>query len=169
MMKDVKVSGCFFQHLHKLFGDIDAITYLKPLDFTNRQILTPICGYGKETFLHHWHISIGRCTCIYNGYMRQLRKCSHVVTGAAFLDHNKVQKIYLKPLRLVKIEWIPPLQYLSVPSVTTKYLRIDSTKYSCVQSDVQLISTSLVNKPWTYSFIVRSHEYVLTFSVKQLS
>ena len=41
----------FFQHLHKLFGDIDAITYLKPPDFTNRQILTPICGYGKETFL----------------------------------------------------------------------------------------------------------------------
>ena len=30
---------------------------------TNRQILTPICGYGKETF-DHWHISIGRCTCI---------------------------------------------------------------------------------------------------------
>ena len=37
----------FFQHLHKLFSDIDAITYLKPPDFTNRQILTPICGYGK--------------------------------------------------------------------------------------------------------------------------
>ena len=43
----------FFQHLHKSFGDIDAITYLKPPDFTNRQILTPICGYGKETFLRH--------------------------------------------------------------------------------------------------------------------
>ena len=44
MMKDVRVSGWFFQHLHKLFGDIDAITYLKPPDFTNRQILAPICG-----------------------------------------------------------------------------------------------------------------------------
>ena len=41
----------FFQRLHKLFGDIDAITYFKPPDFTNRQILTLICGYGKETFL----------------------------------------------------------------------------------------------------------------------
>ena len=41
----------FFQHLHKLFGNIDAITYFKPPDFTNRQILTPICGYGKGTFL----------------------------------------------------------------------------------------------------------------------
>ena len=63
-VKDVRVSGWFFQHLHKLIGDIDVITYLKPPDFTNRQILTLICGYGKETFLHHWHISIGRCTCI---------------------------------------------------------------------------------------------------------
>ena len=52
-MKDVRVSGYFFQHLYKLFGDIDAITYLKPPDFANRQILTPLCGYGKETFLHH--------------------------------------------------------------------------------------------------------------------
>ena len=41
----------FFQHLHKLLGNIDAITYFKPPDFTNRQILTLICGYGKETFL----------------------------------------------------------------------------------------------------------------------
>ena len=63
-VKNVRVSGWFFQHLHKLIGDIDVITYLKPPDFTNRQILTLICGYGKETFLHHWHISIGRCTCI---------------------------------------------------------------------------------------------------------
>ena len=54
----------FLQYLHKLFGDIDAITYLKPPDFTNRQILTPICGYGKEMSLHHWHIFIGRSTCI---------------------------------------------------------------------------------------------------------
>ena len=52
-VKDVRVSGWFFQHLHKLIGDIDVITYLKPPDFTNRQILTLICGYGKETFLHH--------------------------------------------------------------------------------------------------------------------
>ena len=54
----------FFQHLHKLFGDIDAITYLKPPDFTNRQILTPICGYGKETSpnlelpLTYFHLSL---------------------------------------------------------------------------------------------------------------
>ena len=41
----------FFQHLHKLFGDMDAVTYFQPPDFTNRQILTLICGYGKETFL----------------------------------------------------------------------------------------------------------------------
>ena len=71
----------FFQHKHKLFGNIHAITFFKPPDFTNRQILTPICGYGKETFLqissYHWRISIGRCTCI--SYMWQLRKCSHVV------------------------------------------------------------------------------------------
>ena len=52
MMKDVRVSRWFFfQRLHKLFGDIDAITYFKPPDFTNRQILTLIFGYGKETFL----------------------------------------------------------------------------------------------------------------------
>ena len=41
--------------------------------------------------------------------MRQLRKCSHVVT-AAFLNHNKVQKTDLKRLRLVKCEGSPPLQ-----------------------------------------------------------
>ena len=41
----------FFQKKIKLFGNIDAITYLKLPNFTNRQILTPICGYGKETFL----------------------------------------------------------------------------------------------------------------------
>ena len=41
----------FFHHLHKLFGNIDAITYFTPPDFTNRQILTPLCGYGKETLL----------------------------------------------------------------------------------------------------------------------
>ena len=40
----------FFQQLHKLFGNINAITYFKPPYFTNRQILTPICGYGKEPF-----------------------------------------------------------------------------------------------------------------------
>ena len=45
------VALVFFQHLHKLFGDMDAITYFKPPDFTNRQKLTLICGYGKETFL----------------------------------------------------------------------------------------------------------------------
>ena len=63
--------------------------------------------------------------------MRQLRKCSYVVT-ATFLDHDKVQKTDLKPLQPV---W----------SVSTKCLRIDSTKYSCVQFDVQF-STSVVNK-----------------------
>ena len=103
----------------------------------------------------------------YISYMRQLSKCSHVVT-AAFLDHEKVQKTDLKPLQLVKSEWSPPLQQLPVSSVSTKCLRIDSTKYSCVQFDVQF-STSVVNKLWNYSFIVGSHEYVLTFTVKQLS
>ena len=34
----------FFQHFYKLFGNIDAITNFKPPDFTNRQILTLICG-----------------------------------------------------------------------------------------------------------------------------
>ena len=64
--------------------------------------------------------------------MRQLRKCSHVVT-AAFLDHDKVQKTDLKALQLVKSEWSPPLQQLPLPSVGTKFSRMDSTKYSCVQ------------------------------------
>ena len=41
----------FFQHLHKSFGNIDATTFFKPPDLPNRQILKPICGYGKETFL----------------------------------------------------------------------------------------------------------------------
>ena len=101
--------GLVFSNIcKKLFGDIDAITYLKPPHFTNRQILTPICGYGKETFLHNWHISIGRCTCILS-YMLQHRKCSHVVT-AAFPDHNNVHKTDLKPLRLVKSEWSPLLK-----------------------------------------------------------
>ena len=76
--------------------------------------------------------------------MRQLRKCSYVVT-ATFLDHDKVQKTDLKPLQLVKSEWSPPLQQLPVSSVSTKCLRIDSTKYSCVQFDVQF-STFVVNK-----------------------
>ena len=66
---------------------------------------------------------------------------SHVVT-AAFLDHDKVQKTDLKPLQLVKSEWSPPLQKLPVPSVSTKFLRIDSTKYSCVQFDVQFSTWS---------------------------
>ena len=35
--------------------------------------------------------------------MRQLRKCSNVVT-ATFLDHDEVQKTDLKPLQLVKSE-----------------------------------------------------------------
>ena len=37
--------------LHKLFGNIDAITYFKPPYFTNRQILTPIGIH--ETFPPH--------------------------------------------------------------------------------------------------------------------
>ena len=64
---------------------------------------------------------------------------------AIFLDHDKVQKADLKPLKLVNSEWSPPLQQLPVSSVSTKCLRIDSTKYSCVQFDVQF-STSVVNK-----------------------
>ena len=55
----------------------------------------------------------------YISYMRQLSKCSHVVT-AAFLDHEKVQKTNLKPLQLVKSEWSPPLQWLPLPSVTAR-------------------------------------------------
>ena len=48
--------------------------------------------------------------------------------------------------------WNPPLEQLPVSSVSTKGLRIDSTKYGCVQRDVQF-STSVVNKlhctfPW---------------------
>ena len=83
--------------------------------------------------------------------MRQLRKCSNVVT-ATFLDHDEVQKTDLKPLQLVKSEWSPPLLQLPVSSVSTKCLRIDSTKHSCVQRDVQF-SISVVNKlhctfPW---------------------
>ena len=54
-------------------------------------------------------------------------KCSYVVT-ATFLDHDKVQKTDLKPMQLVKSEWSPPLQQLPVSSVSTKCLRIDSTK-----------------------------------------
>ena len=41
----------FFQHVHKLFGNINAKTFFKPPDFTSQQVLTPICSYGKETFL----------------------------------------------------------------------------------------------------------------------
>ena len=143
-MKDVRVSRWFFfQHLHKLFGDIDAIKYLEPHDFSNRQILTYANMWLRQRNLSPpWHISIARCTNI--SYMRQLRKCSHVVT-ATFLVHDKVQKTDLKPLQLVKSEWSPPLQQLSVSSVSTKCLRMDSTKYSCVQFDVQF-STSVVNK-----------------------
>ena len=51
MMKDVRVSGWFLQHLLKLFSDIDAITYLKPPDFTNRQILTLGCGHTRDLTL----------------------------------------------------------------------------------------------------------------------
>ena len=76
--------------------------------------------------------------------MRQLGKCSYVVT-TTLLDHDKVQKTDLKPLQLVKSEWSPLLQLLPVSSVSTKCLRIDSTKYICVQYDVQF-STSVVNK-----------------------
>ena len=50
-VNDDQRAGVFFQHLHKLFGNIDAITYFKPPDFTNRPIVTLTCGYGKETFL----------------------------------------------------------------------------------------------------------------------
>ena len=146
----------FFQHLHKLFGNIDAITYFKPPDFTNRQILTQICGCGKEIFLqiwsYHWQISIGRCT--YISYVQQLRKCSHVVT-AEFLDHDKLQKTDLKPLQLVKSEWTSPLQQLAVPSVITKFFRIDSTKYSCVHPSVWCAIFYFcikLNQQWTYSF-----------------
>ena len=89
---------------------------------------------------------------LYTRYMRELRKCSYVVT-ATFHDHDKVQKTDLKPRQLVKSEWSPPLQQLPVSSVSTKFLRIDSTKYSCVQFDVQF-STSVVNKlHWTLAWI----------------
>ena len=59
-----------------------------------------------------------------------------------FCYHDKVRKTDLKPLQLVKGEWSPPLQQLPVPSVNTKFLRIDSTKYSCVQFDVQFSTCS---------------------------
>ena len=94
-------------------------------------------------------------------YMRQLRKYSSISWSWKSPEKD------LKTLQLVKSEWSPPLEWLPVLSVSTK-LRIDLTKYSCVQSDVQF-STSVVNKPWTYSFVVRLHEHVLTFPVKQVS
>ena len=59
-----------------------------------------------------------------------------------FFDHDKVRKTDFKPLQLVKGEWSPPLQHLPVPSLNTKFLRIDSTKYSCVQFDVQFSTCS---------------------------
>ena len=67
-------------------------------------------------------------------------------------DSRFSQIMALKPLKLVKSEWSPALHQLPVSSVSTKCLRIDSTKYSCVQRDVQF-STSVVNKlhctfPW---------------------
>ena len=86
-VNDDQRAGFFFQHLHQLFGNIDAITYFKTSDFTNRQILTLTCGYRKETFL--------QCDNFANA--------SHVV-AAAFLDHDEVQKTDLKPLQLVKSE-----------------------------------------------------------------
>ena len=72
--------------------------------------------------------------------------CDNFANAATSLpQHDKVQKTDLKPLQLVKSEWSPPLQQLPVSSVNTKCLRIDSTKYSCVQFDVQF-PTSAVNK-----------------------
>ena len=59
----------FSQHLHKSLGNINAITFFKPSDFTNQEILTPILGHGKEIGLriysYHWRIAIDRCTSTY--------------------------------------------------------------------------------------------------------
>ena len=84
----------FFQPLHKLFGNIDAITYFKPPDFTNinanmwlrQRNLSPNLELPLTYFLRS----------LYTRYMRELRKCSYVVTATS-LDHDsKVQKTDLK-------------------------------------------------------------------------
>ena len=51
----------------------------------------------------------------------------------------------LKPLQLVKSEWSSPLQQLPVPSVSTNFLRIDSTKYSCVPAIFYFCSKQTMN------------------------
>lgn len=73
IMKDVTrfrgVVVVFSQLLHKSLGNINAITFVKPSDLTNREILTPILGHGKEIGLqiysYHWCIAIDRCTSMY--------------------------------------------------------------------------------------------------------
>ena len=103
----------FLQYLYKLFGDIDAITYLKPPDFTNRQILTPICGFGKKTGLsppltdfHRWlyvHVKLHATT-------------SQMQPRRSVPDHDKAQKTDLKPLRLVK-KWMKSSITIAASSV----------------------------------------------------
>ena len=90
----------------------------------------PLTYFHGSLYIHTLHASTSQCSC---------------VVTATFLDRDKVQKTGLKPLQLVKSEWSPPLQQLPVLSVSTKCLRIDSTKYSCVQFDVQF-SITVVNK-----------------------
>ena len=75
----------FFQHLHKLFGDIDAKPTSNHLTSRIDKYLRQYVATAKKPF---------STTDIFpsvavraDSYMRQLRKCSHVVTPA-FLDHN---------------------------------------------------------------------------------
>ena len=72
----------------------------------------------------------------------------------------------LKPCTAACKKWMQSSIALAASPVciSRTFLRIDSTKYSYVHFDVQF-STSVVNKPRTYSFTVRSHEYVLTFPI----
>ena len=48
------------------------------------------------------HTTLGPPVYVQISYTQQLRKCSHVVS-TAFPDHEKVQKKYLKPLQLAKV------------------------------------------------------------------
>ena len=106
-MKDVRVSRWFFPifaqiiRWYRCYSLLQTTWLHKSTNINaNMWLRQGNLSQNLELPLTYFHRSqSGRCT--YIRYMRQLRKCSNVVT-AKFLDHDKVQKTDLKPLQLVK-------------------------------------------------------------------
>ena len=78
MMKDGRCHFAedFFQYLHKPFGNISAITFKKPSELTNREILAPICGHGKATWIQIVSQNNKMILFYFHGSVKHFNACS---------------------------------------------------------------------------------------------